>query len=120
VPRLAASLVLLLAIAVAAGCGSSSEDTGDSPTAPIGATAKSCETEAVDAEGLSVSGVSCEAGRQVMDEWQRSEACAPPTGASRVGCDAGSFRCASVYSERGLAVSCARPGHSVAFITQRR
>lgn len=126
--KLAATFVLLaLSAALATGCGSSDEstrpstprETGRPPAAPIGAAARSCETEAIDAEGLRVSGVSCATGRQVMFRWQRSAACAPPAGASRGGCASGPYRCAGTRAGRGLAVSCSRPGRSVAFVVRR-
>jgi type IV pilus biogenesis protein CpaD/CtpE len=70
--RLAVPIVALaLAAASLAGCGSSSDTTGGSsavtaPRAPVGASAKTCETRAADAEGLRATGVSCGRARQVM------------------------------------------------------
>jgi hypothetical protein len=124
--------ILALAAALLAGCGSSSDestrtDTGPVATpppasgseAPLGAAAKSCDTHAVDAEGLRVTAVSCGEGRRVMFGWQRAEGCGLIDGASRGSCAVRSYRCLTTKTDRGLAVSCARPGHSIAFIAKR-
>jgi hypothetical protein len=128
--RFAAPLAIAaLAAALAAGCGGSSQEqstnpTGaeppaSQPTAPAGATAQSCETEAVDAKALRATGISCGEARQLMFSWQRSAACATPSGASRSACSTGSYRCLATETARGVAVSCARPGRSIAFIAKR-
>ena len=114
----------LLALALA-GCGSSSDDSTSSTEkagaskAPAGASARSCGTHAVDAEGLRVTGVSCGEGRGVMFGWQRSESCGLIGGGSRGACSVRSYRCLAARTERGVSVSCARPGRSVAFRAQR-
>ncbi|HEX3734114.1 MAG TPA: hypothetical protein VHU86_03060 [Solirubrobacterales bacterium] len=130
--RLAIPLAIVaLAAALLSGCGSSSNEGGSttgsstqSPpaktsTAPIGASAKSCDTYAVDAEALRAAGLSCKEARQVMYGWQRQPACAKPTGASRTSCSTRSYRCLGARTDRGLAVSCARAGESVAFIVKK-
>jgi hypothetical protein len=85
-------------------------------SAPVGAAAKSCDGGA---EALRVTGVSCRSGRRVMNGWQRTRSCAPPANAARSGCAAGRYSCASVRTDRGVAVSCARSGRSIAFIAKR-
>ena len=118
-PRLAAPLVVLvLAALAAAGCGGSASEEGSSSGAPVGAAAKSCETDAVDAGALRATGVSCDRARQVMYGWQRQGSCSAPPGASRVSCTTRSYRCTGARTDRGTAVSCARPGRSIAFIAE--
>ena len=130
--RLAALLaVVVLAASVGAGCGGASSDDGSSagPTAPTGpppaagappgASVESCETQAVDAEALRATGVSCDQARRVMFGWQREKSCAIPNGASRGGCLARSYHCQAVRTDRGTAVSCSRAGQSIAFIARR-
>jgi hypothetical protein len=129
--RLATALAAIALAAVpAVGCGSSAED-GSAPIetrvpsrqggsgAPVGAAAKTCETEAVDAEGLRATGVSCELARRVMHDWRQKSSCASPAGASRVSCSSRSYRCTGTRTDRGTAVSCSRPGRSVAFVAKR-
>jgi hypothetical protein len=133
-PRLATLLVLVFAVSVLAGCGgSSSDETAETRTgtatgevtvpgpaeAPAGATAKSCETFATDAEALRATGIPCDQARQVMYGWQREGSCALPSGASRGGCLTRSYRCQAVRTDRGTAVSCSRAGESVAFVAKR-
>jgi hypothetical protein len=130
--RLAASIaVVVLASVLLTGCGGSSSDHGSgtgattqtesSPPAgaPVGAGAKSCETQAVDAGALRATGIPCRQARQVMFGWQQEGSCAIPSGASRGGCSTRSYRCQAVRTGRGAAVSCARPGESIAFIARR-
>ncbi|HEX2706458.1 MAG TPA: hypothetical protein VHM66_00435 [Solirubrobacterales bacterium] len=124
--------IAVLAAALLAGCGgSSSSDSGSTSTgsgtapksgdstAPIGASAQSCDTHAVAVKSLRATGVSCSQARQLMFGWQRNPACASPQGASRSSCTTRSYRCLGTTTSRGLAVSCSRPGHSVAFIAKR-
>jgi hypothetical protein len=120
--------IILLAAALLAGCGgssSSSETTGSTvppggaATAPAGASARSCETEAVDAEALRATGVSCGDARDVLFAWQRAPACAAEPGASHSACTVDSYRCIGARTDRGLAVSCARAGRSIAFVAER-
>jgi predicted small secreted protein len=122
--------IVALGAALVAGCGAGSGSTASSSgseasapasgaSAPAGASAKSCETQAVDVEGLRVTGVVCGAGRDVMSAWQRDAGCAPAAGASRAGCTVNGYRCQAVVADQGVAVSCAQPGRSVAFIARR-
>ena len=135
--RLAAPLAIVaLAAVLLAGCGGSSSEEGQttggparkerqsSPEggtsgAPIGAAARGCDTNAVDVEGLRATGLSCGQARQVMHGWQRARSCAGRSGASRSSCTSGSYRCLSTRTDHGLAVSCSRPGRSIAFIAKR-
>jgi len=130
--RLATPLAIVaLAAALLAGCGgsSSSSSTGGStgtgasgsgaPRAPVGASARNCDTRAVDAEGLRAVGVSCDAARKVMYGWQLLGACATPSAASRTSCTVRSFRCLSGRTDRGVVVGCSRPGESIAFVAKR-
>ncbi|HSK50413.1 MAG TPA: hypothetical protein VK889_07955 [Solirubrobacterales bacterium] len=119
--RLAAALAsALLAATVATGCGSSDDSEETSPSkAPPGAVARSCETQAVDAERLRATAVSCGEARRVMFAWQRAEGCGLIGGASRGSCVVRSYRCLSVRTGRGVSVGCARPGRSIAFLAQR-
>lgn len=128
--RLATPLAIVaLAAALLSGCGGSSSDESSSSesappastsTAPIGASAKSCDSYAVDAEALRATNVPCDQARQVMYGWQRDPACAKPAGASRTSCLTRSYRCLGARTDRGLAVSCSRAGESIAFVVGKR
>jgi len=115
-----------LAAGLAVGCGDSSTETGGPSTgtepapgqAPIGASAKSCDANAAAAAALRATGITCDEAREVLYGWQREPACALPRGASRGSCLARSYRCQSVHSGRGLAVSCAREDQSIAFLAK--
>jgi hypothetical protein len=123
--RLAATITIIaLASLVLAGCGSGGDGTATDSTqghtgAPIGASARACESQAVDAEALRATGISCDRARQVMYGWQRERSCSAPAGASRSSCRTRSYRCLSTRTDRGVAVSCARTGESVAFLAKR-
>lgn len=117
--------MVVLAASVA-GCGGSSNGGSSSGPAtpppagaPVGASTKSCDSFATDAEQLRATGISCDLARQVMYGWQRVDTCALPDGASRGGCLARSYHCQAVRTGRGTAVSCARAGESIAFIARR-
>jgi hypothetical protein len=107
-----------------AGCGSSSIETDGSrigtvtSIAPVGASAKSCDTHATDAESLRATEIPCDQARQVMYGWQREPTCSIEAGASRSSCLTRSYRCQAVRAGRGLAVSCAREGQSIAFLAK--
>jgi hypothetical protein len=115
----------LLAVAAAAGCGSSDEGeptaTATSPPAPVGASARDCgETTVAGTQGLRVTGIGCDVGRGVVATWTRKPGCAPAPGASRSSCSVyDGYRCLAAATERGIAVSCARPGGSAAFLADR-
>jgi hypothetical protein len=120
-PRLAAPLVVVaLAAVLAAGCGGSSPETTGTSSAPIGATARSCPIQATEADALRATGVSCDQARQVMYGWRQKGSCSSPPGASRVSCTTRSYRCLGARTDRGTAVSCSRPGRSIAFVAKRR
>ncbi len=95
--RLATPLAIVaLAAALLAGCGGSSSGSGSTgsstapkgsgATAPVGASAQKCETQAVDAGELQASEVSCEEARRLMFAWLRQPSCAGPKGASHSAC----------------------------------
>jgi hypothetical protein len=146
--KLAAPLLIaVLAAALVAGCGSSSDEgtqgseatapettapqpLGEAGTrqppssasadeAPAGASARPCDTYAIDAEGLRVTGLSCKQGRQLMFAWQRAEGCVLIGDASRGACSVRSYRCLATKTARGVSVSCAQPGRSLAFLAKR-
>ncbi len=124
-----------LAIAVAAGgagCGSSSDETtgaGETTAppaststtpaeeAPVGVRARSCNAVGSGGE-VRVTGVSCELGRSLVAGWYKDSACATPKGASRTSCRLGEFTCLGAVTDRGVAVTCAARGRSVAFIVR--
>jgi hypothetical protein len=118
--------ILALSAALLGGCGSGGDpsSSGAPPpssgaSAPAGASAKSCETQAADAEALRATNVGCDHARQLMLAWQRDPGCAPGQGASRSACSIGTYRCLSVLTAKGVSVGCAQPGRSVAFIARR-
>jgi hypothetical protein len=123
--RLAAALLTaaLLAASLAA-CGSSgsgSETTrggGGQQSSPAGASAQACAA-ATRVEGLRVTAASCGEGQRVALAWVHGSDCQPGAGASRAGCRVGSYRCGAVRADRGVAVTCARPGRTVAFVVPR-
>ena len=122
--------IAVLAATAMTGCGgssSSSESTanrsmaapqGGAARAPAGASAQICDTRAVDAEALRATAVSCDDARRVLFAWQRASACAGSRGASHSACTVRSYRCIGSRTDRGLAVSCAGPGRSIAFIAK--
>jgi hypothetical protein len=129
--RLAVPLAIAaLTAALLAGCGGSSSSGGSTQTGstapagpssgPVGASARGCDTGAVDVEALRAVGVSCGPARQVMLGWRRDDSCSSPSGASRTSCTIGSYRCLGARADRGIAVACSRPGESIAFIAKRR
>lgn len=93
--RLATS-ILIVAVLILAGCGDSSDET---TSAPAGRGPVSKES--------------------VKAAWERSESCKRPPGASRWGCSVGPYRCQGVVTGRGLSISCAKPGRSIAFTVPR-
>jgi hypothetical protein len=137
--HLTANPIVLAALAIAisstaAGCGSSSEETtgagvttaappaSTSTTpgqeAPVGVRAKSCNGTGSGGE-VRVTGVSCELGRSLVAGWYKDGSCSGPKGASRTSCALGRFTCLGAVTARGIAVTCAAPGRSVAFIGRR-
>jgi hypothetical protein len=127
--RLTIPIALLACLALPlAGCGSSSEGTGTTPTseppaststapgqeAPAGASTTTCAGGTSSGE-IYVTGISCKLGRELVAGWYKDSACPPAKGASRTSCKLGKFTCLGAVTDRGVAVSCARPGRSVAF-----
>lgn len=129
-PTLALAAVLALAVA---GCGSSGDSssgasgarqgnptaTAKSPKAPPGASARGCEGTVAGTEQLRVTGTGCDVGRGIVAVWAAKPACASPAGASRFSCPVEDYRCLGAATERGIAVSCSRPGSSLAFLAKR-
>jgi hypothetical protein len=95
--RTATPIAIVAALALLAGCGDSGgETTGSTPTD---------RTEAP--------------SRQVRTAFVEEPSCGRPAGASRWGCSIDSLRCQAVVTDHGWAVSCSRPGRSVAFVLRR-
>lgn len=136
---LSASIAAVALLAAAIGCGSSQggetatqgqsgtttqtrsgEGAGSSvPTAPAGAAARSCTPSEAGVSGLRVSGTDCAAGRAIAAAWSAQSSCWSPRGASRHSCRIEGWLCGSAAAGSGEAVSCARPGRSVAFLARR-
>jgi hypothetical protein len=125
--RLATPLAITaVAAALLAGCGSSSDEAGSTAapkasdsSAPAGASAHACAINVGGASGLRVTAVSCGKGQKTAIAWQRDATCRPPAGGSQAGCTVAGNRCIATATGRGLAVSCARPGHAIAFTAKR-
>jgi hypothetical protein len=90
------------------------------PNAPAGSKVVACEEGAEGVEGLRATAVDCATAERVMRRWENHRSCALPGGASRGSCSLGGFRCQTVRADRGVAVSCARPGGDIAFIATRK
>jgi hypothetical protein len=125
--RLAIPIVIVvLAAALLGGCGSSEDGGSESSTAPAaksagqnapaGASAQECAGKVGAATALRATGISCKQAKALAAAWAASKGCAPADGASRSSCKLeGDYDCLAAMTDRGLAVSCARPGRSVAF-----
>jgi hypothetical protein len=115
-----AAAVLALALFVVGCGGGSSSSTAPSrsapPSGPAGSRVVACKGGAATAEALRASALDCAAGRKVMSGWGHSHACSLGRNESRGACSVDGFRCQSVRTDRGVSVSCARPGEAVAFI----
>ncbi len=122
---------LVIALFVA-GCGSgeSTETTtpGGAETmqahqsgaeGPSGVTARACRNPGKPAVLMRVTGVSCSKGKSIAAGWASHSGCAPPAGVSRSACTVDGFRCLTTVAGHGLAVTCARPERSVAFLAVR-
>jgi hypothetical protein len=129
-PFLPILVALVTLAALAAGCGASDESnpespqaleraptaTATTPAAPPGASARTCGG----ADELRVTGAGCDVGRRVLTAWAKEPSCSAGEGASRFSCSVDDgYRCLGAATERGVAVSCARPGSSIAFIAER-
>jgi hypothetical protein len=130
--RLLVLLVLAaLAVAAASGCGSSDNGAAESnqadttattttPPTPPGASARSCEGTVAGTGEVRVTGIGCDVGRGVVASWANQPGCSEPADASRFSCAVyGGYRCLGAATSSGIAVSCARPGSSVAFVAKR-
>ncbi len=127
--RLAATIALVvLAGALLAACGgsASSDGTAGSTAAsstprggPPGASAQSCEAKGADVIALQATAVSCEDAQAVLLGWKGEGGCAADPGASHSACTVQGYRCIGAVTSAGLAVSCARPGHAIAFVAKR-
>lgn len=120
---------LICAALLVAGCGG--EGSGGSnttaapkkataPNAPTGSRVVACEESAADVEGLRATAVDCDTAERIVRRWQSHRSCTLPDGASRGSCALDDFRCQAVESDRGVAVSCAKPGGDIAFIALRK
>jgi hypothetical protein len=115
--RAAGPLALLAAIVLAAGCGSSGDGTGSGPQAvppPLSGAVDECAAPA-GTEDLRVLGTDCSAAATVAGDWSDSADCRPAAAGSRGSCRLGAWRCLSVKAARGIEVSCAGRGRSIAF-----
>jgi hypothetical protein len=129
--RLAATFATVaIAAFLLAGCGGSDDGGSASApettpqvkgaTAPAGASAQECEGGAGEEAKLRVTGVSCSVALDLIDAWEQAGDCAPAAGASRSSCEiVGGYSCLSAVTDRGVSVSCARPGRSFAFTAKR-
>jgi hypothetical protein len=95
--RLPATFLIVVLLALLAGCGGSLEETTTSAPANRG-------------DGTT---------QKVRLAWERDPDCKPPPGASRWGCSVGSYRCQGVVTDRGWSISCSKPGRSLGFTVQR-
>jgi hypothetical protein len=98
--RIAAPAVVLVALALLAGCG----DSGGGTTGTDG-------NAAVDPAGAPA--------RETRAAFLAEPSCKRPPGASRWGCSVDSYRCQGVVTDRGWSVSCSQPGRSVSFVIRR-
>lgn len=117
-------LIVLVAALLIAGCGSSGEQdptaTATTPEAPPGASARTCRGTVAAVEELRVTGVDCAVGLIVATAWTSEPSCAPAEESSRSSCSVhDGYRCLGATTDRGVAVSCARSGSSVAFLAKR-
>lgn len=122
-------LIVALAAAVLGGCGGSSEsdstETGSSAapqggaaTAPAGASAQSCKAVG-DIGSVRVTGLDCGEAKAILLAWDQDPGCVGSQGISHVACTVRSYRCIATRTDRGVSVSCAKPGRSLAFISKR-
>jgi hypothetical protein len=126
--------VVLCAALLAAGCGGGGSGGSNTtappkgggtpkkataPNAPAGSKVVACKESGSATEGLRATVVDCKTARATMIRWGHTEGCALARGASRGSCALGGFRCQAVRADRGVAVSCARPGGDVAFVATK-
>jgi hypothetical protein len=126
VRRLAATIALVaLAAGLLSACGGSSSSdatagsTSNTRGGPPGAAVRACETNATDVVSLQATAVSCADAEAVLLDWQDQDDCAAASGASHSACTVSDYRCIGAVVSAGLAVSCARQGHAIAFVAKR-
>ncbi len=119
-------LAIALLLATLSGCGGSSDESGStaspgsrSSTSPAGASVHACPLAIDGIGGLRATGVSCGDAQRLAGAWRRSPSCAAAPGASHSACTLRGYRCIGTVSDRGLSVSCARPGRAIAFTVRR-
>jgi len=100
--------------------GQGSEVPPGQQEAPVGVRAEVCEIGEAGNGEVRVSGIPCDFGRLVVIGWNMNEACDAPADASRTSCKLGGFTCLGARTGRGLAVTCAARGRSVAFLAKPR
>jgi hypothetical protein len=128
------AVVMSCAALLVAGCGGGSSGGSSStaapegggtskkataPNAPAGSRVVACKEDAIGIDGLRAAAVDCDTADRIMRRWKNHRSCALAEGASRGSCSLGSFRCQAVRADRGIAVSCARPGGDIAFIATK-
>jgi len=125
------ALAALVAAFAATGCGSSGGDssrssegrttaTATTPAAPPEASARNCEGTVAGTDAVRVTGVGCDVGRGLVAAWAGKPSCSSPAGESRFSCSVyRGYRCLGAAVDGGIAVSCSRPGSSVAFTARR-
>jgi hypothetical protein len=123
-PAGACALALALVALPAVGCGSSGSGSSsgarsEGSQTPPGATARTCAASTHGVGELRVTGVACSVAAEVAAAWAAEGGCATTASASRTACTVGRYRCLAIAAERGLAVSCARPGRSISFVASR-
>jgi hypothetical protein len=111
-----ATVALLAAALALAGCGSSAETTqrAATPKAPLGSSVTSCHEDLLSGPARAV-GASCAEARSVVTRWVHAPSCMSSAGESRGSCTVGGYGCLSTRTDRGVAVSCTRPGRAVSF-----
>jgi hypothetical protein len=128
VRRPAATIALLaLTAALLAACGpsSSGDGTGSAGSTstqrggPPGASVQVCATKNAGVLSLQATAVSCAGAQEVLRAWEGEEECVAAQGASHSACTVRGYRCIGAATGVGLAVSCARPGHAIAFVAKR-
>jgi hypothetical protein len=136
-PALTCVAIAVVALLIA-GCGGSGGESSSSPApsgggtangggkpkratapnAPAGSNVVACREGRMEIEELRATAVGCGPARATVGRWVSSHACTLDESASRGSCALGGFRCQSVRSGRGAAVSCARPGGDVSFVAK--
>lgn len=117
--------LVALAGALLTACGSSSDSTAGSTEAssprggPPGASVQSCDAKGADVVALQATAVSCSDAEAVLLAWEGQDECAAAPGASHSACTVQGYRCIGAVTSAGLAVSCARQGHAIAFVAKR-